>query len=86
MKRLVLFVEGEGDVAAAPALISRILNYLPLPLQGHLFLDSPPYRVGGIDRFTGKSAGKLHDHIRLKRDTTSRPTSETRRNPGAPGR
>jgi hypothetical protein len=56
MKRLVLFVEGEGEAEAVPALVKRIING-----QGtwpdDIVLDSDTFRVGAI--------GKLaKDHYR----------------------
>jgi hypothetical protein len=54
MKRLVLFVEGEGDVQAVPALIGRFLSEMPPDLQGHLYLDNRAFRVGGVQQLTGQ--------------------------------
>jgi Domain of unknown function (DUF4276) len=48
MKRLVLFVEGEGEADAAPMLVKRLLAE-----QGawdSLFLDDKPFRVGGANK------------------------------------
>lgn len=53
MKRLVLCVEGEGDVAAAPNLIGNLLNDLPAELQGTLFLDDRAMEVGEVRGLTG---------------------------------
>ena len=49
MKRLVLFVEGEGEASAGPNLVSRIVTHL----EGHdaVFVDPNAFRV--------KSLGKL---------------------------
>jgi hypothetical protein len=64
MKRLVLFVEGEGDEAAVPALVGRLLTQLPDDLQGQLFPDNAPMRVGGIESLTGRSADRLLTYVR----------------------
>lgn len=53
MKRLVFLVEGEGDVLAVPALTGRLLTELPDELRGQLFPDPLPFRIGGLDSFTG---------------------------------
>ena len=54
MKRLVLFVEGSGDVEAAPILANRLLNELPAEQQGVVFVDSKPFELGGVHQLTGK--------------------------------
>jgi hypothetical protein len=45
-KRLVIFVEGKGDVAAVPALAQRVVN----EAEAHdaLFVDHEPFRVRSI--------------------------------------
>jgi hypothetical protein len=63
MKRLVLFVEGEGDVKAAPSLVGELLTHLPDPLRGKLFLDNAPMKVGGIHQITGKRQPDLLRHL-----------------------
>jgi hypothetical protein len=45
LKRLVLFVEGEGDEAAAPVLVSHFLT--EMAAWDCLFLDSP-FKVGSV--------------------------------------
>ena len=57
MSRLVLFVEGEGDVEAAPVLVSRLWTELPPELQIG-FVDTKPLRIGGLARLTGRFADK----------------------------
>ena len=47
MKRLVLFVEGDGDKSAVYVLVKRLLN--EFDLWGGLHLDEDPYRVGGAN-------------------------------------
>ncbi|GEM_PF-6027836 len=42
MKRLVLLVEGVGDVQATPSPVGELLTQLPDNLQGQLFLDNAP--------------------------------------------
>ncbi len=48
MKRLVLFVEGPGDVLAVPVLVKRLLT--DLDAWDCLFLDPNPFVVGGVNR------------------------------------
>jgi hypothetical protein len=43
MKRLVLLVEGEGDVQAVPSLVGRLLTQLPDDCQGQLFQVTRPW-------------------------------------------
>jgi hypothetical protein len=64
MKRLVLLVEGDGDVQAVPALVGKLLAQLPDHLQGELFLDNAPMKIGGIHRITGKKQADLARHLR----------------------
>jgi Domain of unknown function (DUF4276) len=48
MRRLILFVEGEGDEQAVPTLVKRLLNE-----QGgwhDILLDSDTFRVGGVNK------------------------------------
>ncbi|HTU19976.1 MAG TPA: hypothetical protein VMG10_18070 [Gemmataceae bacterium] len=63
MKRLVLLVEAEGDVQAAPSLVGRLLPQLPDELQGQLFLDNAPMKVGGLHQITGRRQGDLTRHL-----------------------
>lgn len=63
MKRLVLLVEAEGDVQAVPSLVGRLLTELPETLQGHLFLDNPIMKVGGLHQITGRRKGDLVRHL-----------------------
>src|SRR5262249_118222 len=59
MKRLVLLVEGDGDVQAVPSLVGRLLTELPDDYRGVLFLDNAPMRIGGVHQSTGKRQGDL---------------------------
>jgi hypothetical protein len=63
MKRLVLLVEGDGDVQAVPSLVGRLLNQLPNRLQGQLFHDNAPMRIGGIHQITGNRRRDLARHL-----------------------
>ena len=63
MKRLVLLVEGDGDVQAVPSLVGQLLAQLPDDCQGQLFLDNAPMRIGGIHKITGKRQGDLARHL-----------------------
>lgn len=69
MKRLVLFVEGEGDVGGAPVLVGRMVHELPDELQGTLFVDPDPFRVQGIHHLTGRVAGNWTRHLNSARST-----------------
>jgi hypothetical protein len=64
VKRLVLLVEGHGDVAAAPSLVGVLLTQLPDNLQGQLFLDNAPMRVGAVHQITGTRQRDLLRHLR----------------------
>ena len=48
MKRIVLFVEGEGDTNAVPQLVSRLLS--EQDAWKSLILDPHPFRVRGINK------------------------------------
>jgi hypothetical protein len=63
MKRLVLLVEGQGDVAAVPSLVGELLTQMPHELQGQLFPDNAPIKTGGIHQITGKRGGDLARHL-----------------------
>lgn len=45
-KRLVMFVEGKGDVHAVPALASRVVE--EIGGQDAVFVDKEPFRVAGL--------------------------------------
>jgi hypothetical protein len=53
-KRLVLFVEGEGDAEAVPLLVKRLLNDIDPSPWDCLFLDNDVMRVGGVPALTGR--------------------------------
>lgn len=52
MKRLVLFVEGEGDRLAVPAIVKRLLS--EMDAWDCLFLDPSPFVVGEVNRLFRK--------------------------------
>ena len=52
MKRLVLFVEGDGDVQAVPILVKRLLS--EFGLWDSIQLDENPFRIGGVERISGR--------------------------------
>jgi hypothetical protein len=66
--RLVLFVEGEGDRQAIPALVKRLLT--ESDAWSHLFLDDKPFVVGNAADLT-KDNGK--DWLRLLNAARKRP-------------
>ncbi|OHB82361.1 MAG: hypothetical protein A2V98_05905 [Planctomycetes bacterium RBG_16_64_12] len=55
MKRLVLFVEGDGDASAVPVLVRRLLT--ELNAWDSLFLDLNPFVVGGVNRLFKDDSG-----------------------------
>jgi hypothetical protein len=63
MSRLVLFVEGDEDVEAAPVLVGRLWAELPPELQG-CFIDTKPFRVGNITHLTGRVAENWQRYLR----------------------
>ncbi|MBO0697087.1 MAG: hypothetical protein J2P46_01715 [Zavarzinella sp.] len=63
MKRLVVLVEGDGDVLAMPALVGELLTVLPDDFQGQLFLDNAPMKVGGLHQISGRRQGDLVRHL-----------------------
>jgi hypothetical protein len=60
-KRIVLFVEGYGDHAAAPILIQRLLwqNWG----NDIAFVDPSPYMVGELAKITGKNVRKWERYL-----------------------
>jgi hypothetical protein len=50
MKKLILFVEGEGDRLAVPTLVKRLIKQ---PWQPEFQLDPAPFRIGSLDLFRG---------------------------------
>lgn len=49
MKKIVLFVEGEGEADAAPLLVKKLINEIPEAWQS-VTLDLDPFRVGEVNR------------------------------------
>jgi hypothetical protein len=67
-RRLVLFVEGEGDRAALPVLVKRLLT--EIGAWSDLFLDTQPFVVGNVADLT---ANEGRDWMRLLSAARSRP-------------
>lgn len=67
-KRIVLFVEGHGDIQASPALVSNILG--ELDSWEHAFVDKDCFRVGNLG-FLMKEDGK--NWLRLLGAAAKRP-------------
>jgi hypothetical protein len=63
MKRLLLLVEAAGDVLAVPSLVGKLLAGLPGNLQGQLFLDNAPMKLGAVHQITGKRQRDLLRHL-----------------------
>jgi hypothetical protein len=54
-KRLVLFVEGDGDVASAPVLLRHLLT--ECEAWDCLFLDTAPFQIGAVYNLLGRNEG-----------------------------
>ena len=67
MKRLLLFVEGEGDVEAGPVLVRKILH--GTDFYQHLFIDDSPFRVGGLHKL--RTCCEARIKAALKRSNTA---------------
>jgi Domain of unknown function (DUF4276) len=68
MRRLILFVEGEGEADAVPTLVRRLLTE-----QGDWYdvlLDDSPFRVGSVDKLV---KADFHDWKRFLRASLKRP-------------
>jgi hypothetical protein len=48
---------------AAPSLIGELLAHLPDHLQGQLFLDNAPMKVGGLHQISGRRKDDLLRHL-----------------------
>jgi hypothetical protein len=65
MKRLVALVEGEGDQAAVPNLIARLLAEHPAECQGSLFVDDRGTRkIGNVHEISGRLQSEWLRHLR----------------------
>jgi hypothetical protein len=62
MSRLVLFVEGDGEEEAMPALVGRLWAEFPPELQVG-FVDTKPFRTGGLQNLTGRHAAKWPGYL-----------------------
>jgi hypothetical protein len=70
MKKLVLFVEGEGDKLAIPLLVKRLIT--DLGLWDHFQLDPNPFEIGGVAAVLGTEK-KVERWLRLVSAATKRP-------------
>jgi hypothetical protein len=68
MKRLVLFVEGEGESDAVPTLVKRLLN--EKGGWNDILLDASPFRVGSVDKLV---KGDFRDWKRFLGASLKRP-------------
>lgn len=57
-KRLVIFVEGKGDVGAVPALAQRVVNWLSA--YDALYVDYVPFRVRGVGTLVRNNCADWH--------------------------
>ncbi|OWK45169.1 hypothetical protein [Fimbriiglobus ruber] len=63
MKRLVFFVEGDGDVEAVPTLAAKLMLHLPDELQWQLFVDDRAFKIGNLDSVTGRRADNWTNYL-----------------------
>ena len=61
-KRLVLLVEGDGDVEAAPVLLARLLH--EYQAFDAVFLDPHPFRVGEYSKISRQEFAKWRRYLR----------------------
>jgi hypothetical protein len=71
MKRIVLFVEGQGDVDAAPVLVSKLLK--DQEAYDVAFLDRAPFRVGNAGTLLRNDMNDWCRHLQSarKRENTA---------------
>lgn len=62
-KRLVLLVEGEGDVEAAPILVGRLLN--EYSAYDAVFLDPHPLRVSSYSKISNNDFGEWRRFLQV---------------------
>jgi hypothetical protein len=69
MRRLIAFVEGDGEAEAVPALIKRLLN----ESDGwhDILLDPAPFRVGSVDKLVKEG---FHNWKRFLQASLKRPS------------
>lgn len=60
-KRLVIFVEGEGDAAAIPPLAQRVLT--EIAAHDALFVDREPYRAKSVATLVKDNCRKWHNWL-----------------------
>jgi hypothetical protein len=67
MKRLILFVEGEGEADAVPILLKRLLKEKSEPFD--ILLDDAPFKVGSVNKLM---KGDFRDWKRFLRASLKR--------------
>lgn len=72
MKRLVFLVEGDGDFSAVPSLASRWLSDNPQWCE-FVHFDTKPFKIGGIDKISGKPKTQAEWQRYLKLAYSKRP-------------
>lgn len=60
-KRLVIFVEGEGDAAAMPPLAQRVVS--EIGAHDALYVDPEPYRAKGVATLVKDNCRKWHNWL-----------------------
>lgn len=66
-KRLVIFVEGKGDVKAAPVLAQRVVT--EIGANDVLFVDHEPFRVRGLATLVKNDCSDWHRWLNAARKT-----------------
>lgn len=64
MSRIVLFVEGDSEADALPALVGRLWSALPDEKKSG-FIDSNPMRIGNVLQVRGRSAANWDRYLRI---------------------
>ncbi|MCH8805475.1 MAG: DUF4276 family protein [Planctomycetes bacterium] len=61
-RRLILFVEGEGDQGAVAALTKKLIRHIDA--WEAIVLGTNAFKVGGVENLTGRNTTKWHNWLR----------------------
>lgn len=61
-KRLILFVEGPGDIGAVTALTKKLISHIDA--WDAVFLDPNAFKVGGVENLTGRLTTNWHNKLK----------------------